>query len=315
MMDDVSVLVTGGAGFIGSHLTRALVKMGANVRVLDNISRNVCHVQDLRARESIDFIKGDICDSDVVLEATKGVDYIFHQAAVCLRRCNAFPKEAIEVIIDGSHNIFYAAVHENVKKVIYASTSSVYGEPEYIPIDEKHPTNPSGPYGAAKLCVDHFAQFMARKSGLKFIALRYFNVYGRDQSTDAYYTSVINLFIKRVLSGVSPVIEGHGNQTLDFTYIDDVVDANIAAAESDIENEIFNVGYGAECSIKDLAEMILDLIGSKEKPIFLPREVPISRRVCDSKKMEEMLGVKCKTDLRTGISNLIDHVRKYPEVY
>jgi len=213
-LENTTALVTGGAGFIGSHLTRALVKKGYRVKVLDNISRNVNCVQDLRTDEAIKFVKGDICDLPLLLQTMKGIDYVFHQASVCLRRCNAFPKEAIEVILNGSHNVFYAAVHEKVKKVIYASTSSVYGEPEYLPIDEKHPTNPATPYGATKLCVDHFAQFMAHKSGLKFVCLRYFNVYGANQSTDAYYTSVVNVFIKRVLARTPPIIEGSGGQSL-----------------------------------------------------------------------------------------------------
>jgi len=309
------ILVTGGAGFIGSHLTRALVRDKHSVRVLDNISRNVCHVQDLREAKTIEFIKGDICDLPLILETMKDIDYVFHQASVCLHRCNAFPKEAIQVILDGSHNVFYAAVHEKVRKVIYASTSSVYGNPEYLPIDEKHPTNPATPYGAAKLCVDHFAQFMAHKSGLKFIGLRYFNVYGTNQSTDAYYTSVINVFIKRVLAGAPPIINGGGDQTLDFTHVSDIVRANILAMESDVENEIFNVGSGKQCALWELAEKILKLMGSELRPEYSKRDVPITKRQCDNSKIKRLFGFKCEVFLKDGLHDLIESVKICPEMY
>lgn len=314
-LENTTALVTGGAGFIGSHLTRALIKKGCRVKVLDNISRNVNCVQDLRTDGTIKFVKGDICDLPLVLQTMKGIDYVFHQASICLRRCNAFPKEAIEVILNGSHNVFYAAVHEKVKKVIYASTSSVYGEPEYLPIDEKHPTNPATPYGATKLCADHFAQFFARKHGMKFIGLRYFNIYGPNQSTDAYYTSVINAFIKRILASASPIISGNGEQTFDFTYVSDAVRANLMALESDIENEIFNVGYGGQCSIRTLAELILKLTGSNQKPEFVKRDISVTRRQCDGSKINRLLGFKCEVSLKDGLRSLIESVKMYPEAY
>lgn len=156
---NTKILVTGGAGFIGSHLTKALVKRGYQVTVLDNLSRNVNHVNELWKDGKIRFIKGDIRDKFHVQEAIKDCEYVFHEAAACLNRCKAFPKEAMEVNLEGSYNVFGAAIHENVKKVIYASTSSVYGQPEYLPMDEKHPTNAREPYGATKLCADKFMEF------------------------------------------------------------------------------------------------------------------------------------------------------------
>jgi len=202
-----------------------------------------------------------------------------------------------------------------VKKVIYASTSSVYGEPEYLPMDEKHPTNAKEPYGATKLCADKFMEFLSEKHGLKYIALRYFNVYGSYQSTDAYYTSVISVFIKRILGGLSPVINGKGTQTLDFTHVSDVVDANMAALESGVENEIFNVGYGEEHSLKELAEIILDILGSDLKPEFIDRPVPVSKRRCDNTKLKNLLGVVPRVNLREGLEELINHIKERPELY
>ena len=310
------VLVTGGAGFIGSHLTRALVGKGYEVRVFDNLCRNVNHVSDLKDEGKIEFCKGDIRNREHVYDVMKGIDYVFHEAAVCYNRCNAFPTEAIQVNLEGSYNVFGACIHEKVKKLIVASTSSVYGQPEYLPIDEKHPTNPKSPYGATKLCADHFLKFLAGKHGLKFVGLRYFNVYGTYQSTDAYYTSVISVFIKRVLGGANPIINGRGDQTLDFTHISDVVKVNIAALESYyVFNEFFNVGTGKETSIKRLAEIILDIVQSDNGIEFVDREVPISRRCCHSHKLEKMLGVKCEVGVEEGIKELIEHVRRNPEIY
>jgi UDP-glucose 4-epimerase len=312
---DRRILVTGGAGFIGSHLTKDLVKKGYNVRVLDNLARNVNHVQGLWEDGKIEFIKGDLREKMHVLKAMKDIDYVFHQAAICLNRCKAFPKEAMEVNLEGTYNVFGAAIHEEVKKVIYASTSSVYGQPEYLPMDEKHPTNPKTPYGASKLCADHFVKFLSEKHGIKYIGLRYFNVYGTYQSTDAYYTSVINVFIKRILNGQSPIINGKGEQTLDFTHVSDAVAANIAALENDVENEIFNVGYGEEHSLKELAEIILNLLNSNLKPEFNNREALVTKRRCDNSKLEKLLGVKCKVNLETGLKELVEHVKKHPEIY
>ena len=312
---DTKILVTGGAGFIGSHLTKALVEKGYQVIVLDNLCRNVNHVEDLWKKGKIEFLKGDIREKMHVLTAMKGIDYVFHEAAICLNRCKAFPKEAMEVNLEGSYNIFGAAIHENVKKVIYASTSSVYGQPEYLPMDEKHPTNAKEPYGATKLCADKFMEFLSAKHGLKYICFRYFNVYGTYQSVDAYYTSVINIFIKRILNGQPPIINGDGEQSMDFTHVSDVVAANIAALESDVENEIFNVGYGQENSLKTLANLILTNLGSDLKPEFVPREVLVTRRRCDNSKLEKLLGVKCEVNLEEGLKELVEHVKKYPEIY
>ena len=312
---DTKILVTGGAGFIGSHLTKALVERGYQVRVLDNLCRNVNHVESLWKEGKIEFIKGDIREKMHVLSALKDVDYVFHEAAVCLNRSKEFPKEAMEVNLEGSYNVFGASIHANVKKVIYASTSSVYGQPDYLPIDEKHPTNAIEPYGATKLCADKFMDFLSAKHGLKFICFRYFNVYGTYQSTDAYYTSVINVFIKRILNGQPPVINGNGEQSMDFTHVSDVVAANIAALESDVENEIFNVGYGQENSLKVLAKLILDYLKSDMEPEFIPREVLVSKRRCDNSKLKRMLGVECKIDLATGLNELVEHVKNHPEIY
>ena len=301
-------LVTGGAGFIGSHIVKRLLNEGHHVRVLDNVSRNVNHVSGL----DVEFIKGDIRDKQTVIEAMRGCDVVFHQAAICLNRCKAHPQEAIDVNLQGSYNVFGAAIRHGVR-VVHASTSSVYGQPEYIPMDEGHPTNTSEPYGSSKLCADKFLGFLSQKHGLSYVALRYFNVYGTYQSTDAYYTSVINVFIKNILHGRPPVINGDGQQSMDFTHVSDVVDANMAAMTKG--HGIYNVGYGKQWTLRDLAYIILKEMGSDLKPIFTPREVMVSRRQCDNSKMIAELKVVPQTDVQAGIKELINHVKLNPEKY
>ena len=205
-------LVTGGAGFIGYHISLALLQRGFKVRVLDNFSRNCNNVKVLVEQGKIELIKGDIKNLDVVNKAMEGVSYVFHEAAVCINRCKEFPMEAVEVNLIGSMNIFQTAIKKGVKKIIFASTSSVYGQPEYLPMDEKHPTNCITPYESSKLCAEHMLRFLAQNTNTKWVILRYFNVYGNKQSTDAYYTSVINSFIKKILNAEAPVINGTGEQ-------------------------------------------------------------------------------------------------------
>lgn len=300
-------LVTGGAGFIGSHIVKRLLKDGHRVRVLDNVSRNVNHVEGL----NVEFVKGDIRDKQTVIEAMRGCDVVFHQAAICMNRCKAYPQEALDVNTQGAYNVFGAAIRHKAR-VINASTASVYGEPDYLPMDEHHATNTIEPYGASKLCADKFLGFLSKKHGLEYVTLRYFNVYGTYQSTDAYYTSVINVFIKNILHGKPPVINGDGMQSMDFTHVSDVVEANMAAMDSGWGT--YNVGYGKQWTLKDIAYIILKEMGSSLEPIFTPREVAVTKRQCDNAKLRE-LGVIPAVDIQEGIKELVNHVKLNPEKY
>lgn len=303
----MKILVTGGAGFIGSHIVKRLLTDGHEVRVLDNIARNVNHVSGL----DVEFIKGDIRDKPTVIEAMRGCEVVFNEAAICMNRCKAHPQEAIDVNIQGSYNVFGAAIRHGAR-VIHASSASVYGEPDYIPMDEAHPANTIEPYGTSKLAADRLLGFLSAKHGLEAVMLRYFNVYGTYQSTDAYYTSVINVFIKNILHSKPPVINGDGSQSMDFTHVSDVVEANIAAMTSG--TGIYNVGYGKQWTLKDLAYLILKEMGSPLEPIFVPRQVVVSRRQCDNTRLRE-IGVIPATDIQEGIRDLINHVKINPEVY
>lgn len=309
------VLVTGGAGFIGAHLVKRLLRDGYDVSVIDNLSRNVNHVQELADEKKISFLKGDIRERAHIEKAMTGCDYVIHLAAVCINRCKAFPTEAIEVNLNGSFNVFGAAINNNIKKLLYASTSSVFGQPDYLPMDEKLPKRAAEPYGATKFCAEQMLEFLSKKHGLNYIIVRPFNVYGPYQSTDAYYTSVINVFIKNLISGNSPRIDGNGEQSMDFTHVDDLVDAYVKLLESPVVNEDFNVAPGKDISIKELAETIIKEMGLDIKPTFVPREVLVSKRRCNNTKLNQHINHEFKISLSEGVRGLIKHVKENYDKY
>lgn len=313
-MDNLA-LVTGGAGFIGSHLVEELVKKGFKVRVLDNLHRGrMEYIQALIDKGKVEFIDGDVRYADAVDKCMKDIDYVFHEAAVCINRSMAYPQESMAINLNGSHNVFKSALDHGVKKVMFASSASVYGEPRVLPMAEDHPLFPVTPYCVSKIASEYLLKFYTRH-GLKYVAFRYFNIYGPRQNVDAYYTSVIILFIKKILNNESPIISGDGKQSMDFVNVKDVVQANILGMESDITNETFNVGSGKSTSIAEIADQIMNLTDAKVKPVFETREVLVKQRKADISKIEKMLGFKPKIDIRTGLEELIKDIAKNPNLY
>ena len=303
------VLVTGGAGFIGSHLVRKLLSLDYDVSVIDNFSRNVNNIQDLIENEEIKFLKGDIRYKEHIEKVMEGCDYVYHLAAVCINRCKAFPKEAIEVNLNGSYNVFGAAIHHKIKKLIYTSTSSVFGQPDYLPMDEALAKRAKEPYGATKNCAEQMLEFLSQKHGLPYIIVRPFNVYGLYQSTDAYYTSVINVFIKSLIAGNAPKINGSGEQSMDFTHVSDLVSAYVKLLQSNASNEDFNIAPGKNISIKTLAHTIIDIMGLKTEPTYVPREVLVTKRRADTTKLNNYIDHEFKVPLKEGLTELVDHIR------
>jgi len=309
------VLVTGGAGFIGSHLVEELVAKGYKVRVLDVLSRgNLEYIQPLIDKRKVEFIDGDIRYNDVVDKSMKDVDYVFHEAATNINRSQAYPEESFDVNFRGSYIVFKSALDHNVKKVMFASSASVYGQPKTLPISENHDLNPITPYCVSKLASEHLLKFFAR-SGLKFITFRYFNVYGLRQHTDAYYTSVIILFLKSLLNDKPPLVMGNGEQSMDFVNVKDVVRANIMGIESDVENEILNIGSGKSTTIRNLAYMLIDIMGKDVKPRFKPRDVIVTERRADIRKAKDLLGFEPEIGLREGMREVAEDIKKHPERY
>jgi len=312
---NISVLVTGGAGFIGSHLVEELVKRGYRVRVLDNLMRSsLSNIKPLIDTGKVEFINGDIRHENVVSEVMKGIDYVFHEAAVCINRSVVYPKESLDINLNGSCNIFNSALENKVKKVIFASSASVYGNPQKLPMSENDSLNPITPYCIAKLASEFLLKYFSEK-GLNYAILRYFNVYGPRQNIDAYYTSVIITFVKRLLNNQSPVIIGNGKQSMDFINVKDVVRANILAMSSNITNETFNVGSGNSTSIADLANILIKILNIDVKPEFIKKDVIVKERRADISKIKSILNFTPKVGLEEGLIELVEDIKSYPEKY
>lgn len=310
-----TALVTGGAGFIGSHLTELLVSEGYKVRVLDSLIKGrMRSIEHLVTQGFVEYIEGDIRSRDVVDRAIRGSDYVFHTAGIHIARSVASPDECISVNLQGSYNVFRSALDHGVKRVIFSSSSSIYGDPQRLPMTEDDPVNPVEPYGASKWMAEQLLVTLA-KEGLKFNALRYFNVYGERQAAHALYTTVIIAFIKRLLNGEPPVIDGKGDQSMDFTHVTDVARANVAAARSEAVNDFFNVGTGVSTTVRELAEILREALGSDVHPEFSGRPSLVTRRQASTKKAEELLGFKAEVDVRDGLTAVAQAIAASPALY
>jgi UDP-glucose 4-epimerase len=298
------VLVTGGAGFIGSHVSRALLGLGYGVRIYDNLYfPNRAALAELQAAGA-EFVEGDVRYRSAVEAAMEGATHAVHLAALSINKSVADPEESVNVNLNGSHNVIMAAIASGIDKLVFASTASVYGEPESLPMRETDPPSPLTPYDISKLAGEHLLRFYAGRDGLRWVALRFFNVYGPGQQTKAYYTSVIQTFIQRIMAGEPPVIQGSGEQSMDFVHVSDVASAVVAALESDVTGEAFNIGTGVSTSVKELADIIVEALGSEVSPIFEPREVLASRRAADVSKAKRLLGWEPQVDAVSGLRDL-----------
>ena len=313
-MEDVA-LVTGGAGFIGSHIVEELSRRGVKVRVLDSLIKGkLPSIQPLIDEGRVEFIEGDIRSKDVVGKAMKGVDYVFHTAGIHIHRSVASPDEMIQSNIQGSYNVFRAALDKGVGRVIFSSSSSIYGDPEKLPMSEDDPANPAEPYGASKWMSEQLLKHLATE-GLEYNSLRYFNVYGERQAAHAFYTTVISNFIKRLLNDESPMIDGEGSQSMDFTHVSDIVSANMCAMECDAVNEVFNVGTGISTTIMELANILKDALNADVEPICNGRPSIVTRRKADITKAKKMMGFKAKVKVEDGLVQVAQEIAANPERY
>jgi len=304
------VVVTGGAGFLGSHLTEALVKKGCEVTILDNLSDGYMeNLADVLKSGKVQFVKGDVRDAETCVKTVEGADVVFHEAA----QINPVlavenPTLDFEINARGTLNMLEAARKNDVKKFMFASTN-VYANPKYLPIDENHPIDLLSPYAASKLSGEAYCIVYNNTYGLKTVRLRYTNIYGPRQRSTKNESGVITIFINCVRNGKRPMIFGDGEQTRDFIYVSDIVDANILAAESEQSpGEVFNIGYGKETSINTLAET-LRKISNKED--LIPERGPeraadFRRCAADITKAGKVLGFKPKVPLETGLRKTLD---------
>lgn len=312
-------LVTGGAGFIGSHIVEALINRNPSektsptgVRVLDNCATGKM-VNLSGCLDYIEFIHGDIRELSVVREAVKNIDYVLHQAALpSVTRSIFDPIATHEVNATGTLNVLVAARDANVKRVVYASSSSVYGDTPILPKMEDMPANPISPYAIAKYAGEQYCKAFFQLYGLETIALRYFNVFGPRQDPNSQYAAVIPKFISAYLNGEPPTIYGDGEQSRDFTYVDNVVQANLLACHAtDAAGQVFNIACGRCTTINNLAKEIKSLLKSPVEFIYgPPREGEVRHSVADIQKAREFLGYEPKVFLEEGLYKMIQVMRE-----
>ncbi|MEU8617779.1 aminotransferase class I/II-fold pyridoxal phosphate-dependent enzyme [Streptomyces sp. NPDC048623] len=305
------ILVTGGAGTIGSHVTDLLVEGGAReVVVLDNFVRGRrANLARAMASGRVDLVEGDIRDAATVRRVTEGADLVYHLAAIRITQCAEEPRLANEVMVDGTFNVLEAAAAAGVGKVIASSSASVYGLAESFPTTERHhPYNNDTFYGAAKAFNEGMLRSFHAMYGLDYVALRYFNVYGPRMDIHGLYTEVLIRWMERIEAGEPPLILGDGTQTMDFVDVRDIARANILAARPGLTDEVFNVASATETSLRELADALLDVMGSDLEPVHGPARAVngVTRRLADTTLAEERLGFKAEIDLRTGLKDLVD---------
>lgn len=309
------MLITGGAGFIGSFLCEKYTKEGHTVVCLDNfLSGNLLNVRHLLGCKNFRLIKGDIRDFDLLERISRDVDIIFHLAAqIHVDRSYVEPRLTYEINVMGTQNVLEVARIYDVKKVIHASTSEVYGSAQYVPIDEKHPLDAPHPYGASKIAADRMCYAYIRTYDMNISMLRFFNIFGPRQR-DIGYGGVISIFTRRVLNNMPPVIYGDGLQTRDYTYIEDAVRAFDLVLNNESRLEPINIGSGKQVSIIDLANMIINLCGKKGKikPVHVePRIGEVKKLIADATKAKKLLGWEPKNSLKEGLKAFIQWYKRY----
>jgi UDP-glucose 4-epimerase len=305
------VLVTGGGGAIGSNVTDELVIGGAEeVVVLDNFVRGRReNLAWARANGPVKIVDGDVRDQRLVRDLMDGIDVVFHLAAIRITQCADEPRLALEVLVDGTYNVFEAAVDACVRRVVASSSASVYGLAETFPTrEDHHPYANDTFYGAAKAFNEGVLRSMHAMHGLDYVALRYFNVYGPRMDVHGLYTEVLVRWMERIAAGQPPLIQGDGSQTMDFVYIGDVARANVLAAESELTDVAFNVASGTETSLLELARMLLGVMGSDLPVEHGPARAVngVTRRLADTRLARERLGFDAEVDLEEGLTRLVE---------
>jgi UDP-glucose 4-epimerase len=306
------VLITGGAGAVGSNLADQIVRAGASeIVVLDNFVRGRrANLAWAIENGTITLVEGDIRDRAQVAELMQGIDVCFHMAALRITHCAAEPRTALEVMVDGTYNVLEAAIEAGVRKVVAASSASAYGLAVDFPTTEAHhPYANDTLYGAAKVFLEGLLRSLNAMSDLDYVALRYFNVYGKRMDIHGVYTEVLVRWMERIENGTPPLILGDGSQTMDFVNIDDVARATLLAAEADVSDEVFNVASGTETSLLDLAHMLLKVMGREDLEIEFGPERGVNkvpRRLADTRLAKERLGFEAEIGLEEGLRRLVE---------
>ncbi len=302
------VLVTGGAGFIGSHLVEALLERGLTVRVLDDFSTGD-PANLFQVRDDVEIIDGDVTDPETVRAAVRGCEVVFHQAALAsVPRSVADPLATHRACVDGTLQVLLAAREARVRRVVYAASSSAYGGSTKLPKSEGDPTLPLSPYAVSKLAGEHYCAAFSEVYGLETVRLRYFNVFGPRQTPDSPYAAVIPLFIRALMTGQSPLIHGDGRQSRDFTYIADVVQANLKAADAPaVSGNVYNVACGKRTSLLELIAYLNDMLGTNIRPTHgAARAGDVRHSQADIERARGELGYRPTTDIRVGLERTLE---------
>lgn len=306
MTDKPTVLFTGGAGFIGMQVIPLLLERGYRVRLFDSMT-----VRGNRERveailgDDVELIEQDVRYGGAVQRAMRGCDSVIHFATVSINKSIADPDESIDINMVGNHNVLAAAADVGVRRLVFASSASVYGDPLVLPMAEDGPLGPLTPYCIGKLAGEHLCGFYERQKGLSWLALRFFNVYGPGQRPSAYYTSVINHFVQRVVDGEPPVIDGRGEQSMDFVHVHDIARSVVAALGAEQDNQAINIGTGIQTSVAQLARILIDAVGADVEPMFNERDVLVSRRAADITRAREVLGWEPTIRVEDGMTELV----------
>lgn len=308
------VLVTGGAGFIGSNLTDALLKQGHRVRVLDNFStgkRENLHFH--QSYSSLEIFEGDICDPALCKKAMKNIEYVFHEAALpSVQRSVEDPLGSNSVNGGGTLNILIAAREEGVKRVVYASSSSIYGDTPTLPKKEEMPPNPLSPYALQKYVGEQYCRLFYQLYGLETISLRYFNIFGPRQDPNSIYSAVIPRFIDALIHNQPPTVFGDGEQSRDFTYIENVVLANLLAMSVDhVHGDVVNVACGKRISLNQLLDVLKKILGSKILPVYEePRKGDVKHSLADISQGKKILNYEPKVDIEMGLRKTVEFFKQ-----
>ena len=311
-IDNKKIIVIGGAGLIGSHTVDKLVKENVKeIIVYDNMTRGTDEnlkeaLNDKRVK--IYDVGGDILQTDILNSAMKGMDGVFNFAALWLLQCHEYPRSAFNVNIAGTFNVIEACVNNNINKMVYSSSASVYGDADYEPMDEKHPFNNKNFYGATKIASEAMIRAFHYRYGLNYVGLRYMNVYGQRQDYHGAYIAVIMKMLDAIDQGESPTIIGDGSEAFDFVAVEDCAQANLCAMKSDSNDSFYNVGTGIRTSLKQLAELILEITECNKPINYKPRtqNTFVKNRIGCPQKANKEIGFKSSIDLKEGLKRLID---------
>lgn len=306
---DSRIALIGGAGLVGSHIVDALLlEPVAEIVIFDNFVRGAhTNLSEAAVDPRVRIIEGSITDQAAVQRMLDGVDGVFMLASLWLGECLNDPRSAWEVCALGTWNVVEACLARKVRRIVYSSSASVYGDAIAVPMTEEHPFNNRTTYGATKIACEQMLRAIHAQHRLPYVALRYMNIYGPRMDDRGVYVSVIMKVLDRIAAGQRPVIHGDGSQIYDFIYIDDVARANVLAMQAECADEPFNIGCGVGTSINELVKLLLDLTGSDLRPEFVPEERSlVTRRIGSTDKAERMLGFRASTPLREGLRRLIE---------